>query len=130
MKFTTTDYGNRTEILKFPDHYVNVPVMVSDSGVDPDSDGKKIVKAGTIVGGAANPVLTNLDEPVVAKNEQGVSATEAEGVLFYDVDVTDVTNGVAPGAMIIHGFVDTTKLPEAPAADAVTALAGRIIFMK
>ena len=120
-KFVETEYLNKKEILKFPDHYVALAVMVSDEGVDPNEDGKKIVPAGTIVGGATKPVLDNLDEPVTPKNDDG-----AEGVLLNDVDVT---YGPAPGAMILHGFVSLDKLPEAPTADAKGALP-MIAFIK
>lgn len=227
-KFVQTDYLNKKEILKFPDHYVAIPVMVDDSGVSANADGKKIVPAGTIVGGKDAPVLENLDQPVTDKNTPPAKATKeytlhttgdtsykmtltalepgadgnsislamssstaasgdkvevevtgtdivvkpvassgtvtsnigevvaainanetaktlvvasapadaldkvvnqnvnktvlangsdgsvtgAEGVLLNDVDVT---YGPAPGAMIIHGFIDLNKIPEPPA---------------
>lgn len=241
-KFVQTDYLNKTEILKFPDHYVALAVMVSDEGVSANADGKKIVPAGTIVGGKDAPVLENLDQPVVDKNtppakatkdfavaedggeninltltavEPGAAgnsisltmsssspatgevvevtvsntditvkpvvsggavtskigdvvnainanadakalvvasadedvldkvisknvarttlaggsdgtATDAEGILLNDVDVT---YGPAPGAMLIHGFVDLNKLPEVPAFGAAAALP-MIAFIK
>lgn len=111
MKFQTTNYGNRKEILKFPDHYVNMAITVSDAGVSANGEGRKIVPAGTILGGG---VLANETTPAVKTNGEG-----AEGVLFFDVDVTD---GPAKGSMLIHGFIDTSKLPEAPALEAVAAL--------
>lgn len=111
MKFTQTDYGNRKEIVKFPDHYVNMPITVDDTGVTVNADGKKIVPAGTVMGGG---VLTDATKKAIKSND-----ANAEGVLFYDVDVT---YGPAPGALTIHGFIDLSKLPEAPAAEAVTAL--------
>lgn len=120
-KFVETEYLNKKEILKFPDHYVALAVMVSDEGVDPNEDGKKIVPAGTIVGGATKSVLDNFDEPVTKKND-----AEAEGVLLNDVDVT---HGPAPGAMVIHGFIATDKLPEAPSSEAKDALP-MIAFIK
>lgn len=110
-KFVTTSYGNRKEILKFPDHYVNLAVTVASAGVTADADGKKIVPAGTIMGGG---VIADPTKLVVKSND-----ANAEGVLFYDVDVT---YGPAPGALLIHGFPDLAKLPEAPAAAAITAL--------
>ncbi len=113
-KYVETEYLNRKEILKFPDHYVALAVMVSDEGVSTNADGKKIVPAGTIVGGATKPVLDNRDELVTEKND-----ADAEGVLLNDVDVT---YGPAPGAMILHGFVATDKLPDEPTADAKGAL--------
>ena len=111
MKFTEKKYGNKKQILKFPDHYVNKPVMVDDAGVVANTEGKKIVPAGTIVGGGN---LADSSKAVKKAND-----ATAEGVLFDDVDVT---YGSAPGAMTIHGFIDLAKLPEAPAAEAVTAL--------
>ena len=53
------------------------------------------------------------------------SGYAAEGVLLYDVDVT---HGDAPGAMIVWGFIDKSKLDEDPCDDAVEALKGRIVF--
>ena len=242
-KFVQTDYLNKKEILKFPDHYVALAVMVDDSGVSADADGKKIVPAGTNVGGKDAPVLENLDQPVVDKNTPPAKATkdfavaeddgggdinltltavapgtagnsitltmssssaasddkvevavtgtdivvkpvvnegtvtstigdvvnainanadakalvvasadedvldevitknitetalaggsdgdvtDAEGILLNDVDVT---YGPAPGAMLIHGFVDLNKLPEVPAFGAAAALP-MIAFIK
>lgn len=121
-KFKTTTYGNTKTILKFPDHYVNLAVTVSDEGVESNAEGKKIVPAGTIVGGG---FLT--DESVAAvkaTTTEGVS--DAEGVLFYDVDVTD---GPAPGAVLIHGFVALDKIPTAPTVEEIAALK-QITFLK
>lgn len=52
-KFVETTYTNKKSILKFPDHYVNLTVTVSDAGVTANAEGKKIVPAGTIVGGGS-----------------------------------------------------------------------------
>lgn len=117
-KFVETVYTNSREILKVPDHYINVAVTVDDTGVTANADGKKIVPAGTIVGGG---FLTDVTKKAVKTNGAG-----AEGVLLYDVDVT---YGPAAGAVILHGFVDLNKLPEAPAAETVTALK-QITFLK
>ncbi|MFD1206647.1 head decoration protein [Sporosarcina contaminans] len=115
MKFKTTNYGNRKEILKFPDHYVNVAITVSDAGVSPNAEGRKVVPAGTILGGGVLADETKL----AVKATTGEDGSNAEGVLFYDVDVTD---GPAKGAMLIHGFIDTGKLPAAPTDEEVAAL--------
>lgn len=117
-KFVQTDYGTPKQILKFPDHYVSLAVTVDDTGVTAGADGKKIVPAGTIIGGG---FLAS--EAVKAKKANDATA---EGVLFND---TDVTYGPASGAAIIHGFIAVDKLPEAPDADAVTALK-QITFIK
>lgn len=133
MKFTETSYTGTKEILAIPDHYVAFPVMVSDSGIVANSDGKKIVSAGTPVGGIGGSVLTDPTKDVEKKNTQGAASgvagagVDAEGILHRDVDVT---YGPAPGSMIVHGFVDSNKVPEAIVADAVTALKGRILLRK
>lgn len=117
-KFVETTFGNKKGILKFPDHYVNLAVTVSDAGITANADGKKIVPAGTILGGG---FLASESVQAVKTNDAG-----AEGVLFSDVDVT---YGSAPGAALIHGFVALDKLPEAPTAEAITALK-QITFLK
>lgn len=118
MKFVEKEYLNKIEILKFPNHHVQMAVTVDDVGVTANADGKKIVKAGTIVGGG---VLDNETNKVSAKN-----TAEAEGVLLDDVDVT---YGPASGAMVIHGFIKTGALPVVPSAEAKTALT-QIHFVK
>lgn len=129
MKFVQTDYSNKEEILKFPDHYVAIAVTVDDSGIDADDDGNKIVPAGTSVGGVDNPVLENEDEYVEEKNDDSAAsgesnaAADAEGVLLNDVDVT---HGPAGGAMLIHGFLASGKLPEEITEDAQDAMGDMI----
>ena len=43
----------------------------------------------------------------------------AKGVVLYDVDVT---NGDEVGSLVIHGFIDKSKLPTEPDLAAITAL--------
>ena len=64
---TVKNITPKIEILKFND-YKAKPYTVTDSGVDKNAEGRKIVKAGT---------------PFPANNET------AQGILLYDVDVTD-----------------------------------------
>lgn len=121
-KFVETTYTNKKEILKFPDHYVALAIRVSDAGISANADGKKIVPAGTILGGG---VLADDSIPAVkATTTSGTS--NAEGVLLND---TDVTYGPAPGALVIHGFVATGKLPAAPTPEEKVALK-QITFIK
>ena len=123
-KFVTNQYLNTKEILRVGDHYVAIPVTVSDDGIV-ERDGKKVVPAGTIIGGKSQPRLANENELVEAKNTNGVltgvsgSPIDAEGVLLSDVDVT---HGPNVGAMVIHGFIKLSKLPEVPESEAIKAL--------
>lgn len=98
-KFVQTDYLNKKEILKFPDHYVALAVMVSDEGVSVNANGKKIVPAGTIVGGKDAPVLENLDQPVVDKNIPPAKATKNFAVAEDDNggDINLTLTAVEPG---------------------------------
>jgi len=131
-KFVETEYGSGKGILKFPDHYVALAVMVDDDGIQANEDGKKIVPKGTVVGGKTKAVLDNLGEPVVDKFVAAdASAEGAEGVLLNDVDVT---HGAKEGAMLIHGFVAVDKLPygddNADAAEAAAEVLPMIKFIK
>ena len=106
MKLKQKSINLPLEIL-YNDHFVGIPYMVSSENVEADSEGKKIVKAGTIL--PAND-------------------SSAMGVLLTDVDVTD---GTASGTMIIHGFINNNKLLEngiEVSAEAVSALK-MIMFM-
>lgn len=95
-KIRVTEYSNRKEILKY-DHYVSEAIVLTQAN-STTVDGKKIVKAGTIL--PAN------------------NAT-AKGVVLYDVDVT---NGDEVGSLVIHGFIDKSKLAVQPDSAAITAL--------
>ncbi len=112
-KFIVTEYGNKYEVLKYPSHFVAVAVTVDKTGVE-TINGKKIVPAGTIVGGG---VL--LDDTKKVSKVSGESIGDAEGVLLNDVDVT---HGDAPGAMLIHGFVNVNKLPDELDEDVIPVL--------
>lgn len=96
-KMKVTNYTSDKEILKFSDHYVAIPIKItaSDAAVT-TVDGRKLIKAGTIY--PANDAT-------------------AKGVILSTVDVTDGDQLVA---LIIHGFIDKTKLPAEP--DSTVAL--------
>lgn len=114
-KFVETEYGSTKEILKFPDHYVALAVMVDDDGIQADDNGKKIVPKGTIVGGKSSPVLANLDEPVVEKHAD--PAVKAKLTTGEDNDVNNeivwkaVTAGHI-GNLITVTLVDPGKANE------------------
>lgn len=122
MRMETVTYGNRKNILAFPDHYIATKAVVDSTLVAANAEGKKIIPAGTIVGGATGfPFLTDIANKIGAQND-----ADAEGVLLEDADVT---YGDVYAAVIIHGFIETAKLPEVPSAAAKTALGSRIVFV-
>jgi hypothetical protein len=90
-------YGSSDQILANVDLQASVGIVVASSlGVE--SDGKKIVKAGTPVTGSLDARTT----PFTAATETAVA-----GILLHDVDVT---NGNANGTLLIFGFVNTNRL--------------------
>lgn len=120
-KMVEKTLGEVKSILKFVNHSVQIAVTVSDDKITADAKGKKIVPRGTIVAGIGGSVLGD-DTKLVAK----ANTKDAEGILYDDVDVTYGPNS---GAMVIHGFVKTGALPEAPIAEAIAALK-QITFVK
>lgn len=95
-KINVTKYSNTKEILKYDDYTAENIILTQDNATTVGN--KKIVKAGTIL--PAND-------------------STAKGVVLYDVDVT---NGNEKGALVIHGFIDKTKLPAQPDEEAIKAL--------
>ena len=103
-KIRKQSYGNRKEILIAPELAFTIGCIVSGTGIEA-VNGRKILKAGTPVGGA--DVLTNR-QAVISKN------TDAPvGVVLHDVDVT---NGDENATLVVKGQVDLLKLD----ADVVT----------
>ncbi len=99
------------EILKFPS-FRAVAITVDAAKVTA-VDGKKILPAGTIIGGVSAKFIDDPTQKVENKNDE-LKATGAEGVLLYDVDVTE---GDSEGVMVFEGDIDETQLPEAPVAE-------------
>lgn len=92
IKMKTISYDSAKQILAIPDHYVAIARMLEkDSALATTVEGRKIVKAGTIY---------------PANNETAI------GVILNDYDVTD---GDQQAAVVIHGFIQKSKLPTAPA---------------
>lgn len=114
MKVIQTEYGTSIDILFNLDPYSARPIMVDDEGVAANDDGKKIVKAGSLL------------------NKDGEIANDAtvRYVLLKDIDVT---YGPAAGAGVYRGTLDETKIEANTgveiATEAKAALKG-VIFMK
>lgn len=110
-----------TQILFNTEPQVSVGIVVSDSGITANSEGKKIVKAGT-------PLTGNLEARSTAFT---VGTSDAVGVLLHDVDVT---NGAENGTLLIFGFVNLDRLDSATAAlitsEVKTALNAKVTFIK
>lgn len=77
-------------------------IVVSNTGVEPGADGRKIIKAGTPVTGSLTERNTAF---TVAKDSGGNN--NAVGVILHDVDVTE---GEANSQVVVFGFIDISKL--------------------
>ena len=108
------------QILFNVQNQMSVGVVVSNAAFVTEN-GRKIVKAGTPLGGD----LTARTTPFTK------ATTNAVGVLLHDVDVTD---GAANGSLLIWGFVDLEKVDATTAAlittEVKTALKGAVTFLK
>lgn len=122
-KFVTKTYGTPKSVELIPGSCQCLAVTVDDDGVVANADGKKIVPAGTLVGGGV------FDDPAAQVKDANTEANAItpEGVLRNDVDVT---YGPKAGAMIVFGIVNAAKLPAEPTAWAKGKLGSRIVFAK
>lgn len=118
----SANYTTPKTILIAPEVAVAFPVIVSNAGVSADENGRKIIKAGSAIGGSTNVLMNR--QTALAK----VADATAQGLLLHDVDVTD---GNGNGTILIAGYVDVNKIAEdtIPAEEVQTALS-RIVFMK
>lgn len=110
MDVIVKDYNTQDSILYNLHEYVGKSINISDTGVTPDANGKKIVKAGSIVD----------------KDGEIVDDATARYVVLQDVNVT---NGPRSATAIYIGTVYVRKLPVAPTAAVKGALKG-IFFME
>lgn len=94
------------DVLLNPDNAFEIGVQVGNTGVSADINGKKIIKAGTPVGGSVKVLKTR--NAVLSVTNTSSNGGQAQGVLRHDVDVT---NGVANATLIVRGEVDSSKCP-------------------
>lgn len=89
MKIKETVYGEPAkQILATPDHYVAIARKIEqNSPLARDEDGRKIIMEGTVF--PAN------DETAI-------------GIVLNRYDVTD---SYVNAAIVVHGFIQTSKLP-------------------
>lgn len=113
------------QILFNVDHQVSVGIKLGKNSNAAVSVGsRKIVKAGTPLNGDLKARTTTFVKAVDTTNP-------AVGVLLHDVDVTDSD---ANGTLLIHGFVNLSRVDSTTAALITNArekdLAGRVYFLK
>lgn len=98
--------GTRKIILVDERNSTAVSCKVANTGIDADTDGKKIAKAGTPLAGD----LTDRDvDFVVASTDKTTGLSDAVGILLHDVDVT---SGTKNAQVVIFGTIDISKLED------------------
>lgn len=122
MVSTAVVNAPENDIALNPDNLFEISVQVANTGVTADSEGRKIIPAGTPVGGTTSVLETR--NTVLTVTNAAASGANAQGVLRHDVDVTA---GNANATMIVRGEVDSSKCPTivAEAKEALT----HIIFV-
>lgn len=120
MKQTT--YGTDKNILIAPELAHTIGCIVGNTGVEANAEGKKIIKAGTPVGGTTNVLQER--QTVLTVTNGAEDGANAQGVILHDVDVT---GGNTNATLVVAGVVDSEKLDITVNAAAKTAL-DKIIF--
>ena len=121
----TTTFETTKDIVIKRDYAVGC--QVGDTGVTADESGRKIIKAGTPVGGETD-VLKNRDTVLTVTNSDE-NGGQAQGVVDSDVDVTD---GTATATLLVRGVVDLKKIDASLTINwrAQAQLASRILFQQ
>lgn len=96
MNFTKKSYTNDMEILVTQANLVTFSGTVLSAGITADSDGRKVVLAGSLIDGNGN-VVTETGEV-----GSETLSTVPVGILYKTVDVT---NGDMPCSLIVEGYV-------------------------
>lgn len=110
------------DVVLNPDNLFEIGIQVANTGVSANADGRKIIPAGTPVGGATSVLETR--NTVLAVTNTASNGATAQGVLRHDVDVT---NGNANATLVVRGEIDLSKCPTI-VAEAKTALV-HLIFV-
>lgn len=124
MTIKTTEYSNETDILIAPELAFAIPVIVTNASVTADSEGRKIIKAGT-------PLYASTDIFMNRQTKMTTVSTSntAYGVARWDIDVTD---GDTNATLLVAGYVDYLKLDSTvqTAVDTAKTSLTRILFLK
>lgn len=110
-------------VLLAPHLAFEIGVQVNSTGVQTNSEGRKVIPAGTPLGGTTSALMTR-NTTLQVTNDSSTGAN-AQGILRYDVDVTD---GKANATLIVKGVVDVSKCPSLDNA-VKTKLAPNILFV-
>lgn len=112
-------YNVSKDILLAPHLAFTISAIVGNTGVSNNAEGRKVIPAGTPVGGTTSVLATR--STVLQVTNTGSNGANAQGVLLHDVDVT---NGNTNAQVVIRGVVDSSKCPtiDATAKTALTLI--------
>lgn len=128
--------NDTTDILIAPELAFAIPCIVTNTGVTANSEGKKIIKAGTPITFASDVFSANRE----AKGSAYLATASTTGPAVYGYarwDI-DVTGGDTNATLLVDGYVDLLKLDSAIqtlvvttlTADTNTATKARVRFIK
>ena len=121
VKHETIGQAGKHILLANDSYMVTLPARVTNTGVDADSNGRKILRAGT-------PLAGDIEKRDTAFTK--TNANTARAILMHDVDVTD---GAENATIIIAGCVDLLKIDSATKELITSNVKGavpRIIFVE
>ena len=112
-------YNVSKDILLAPHLAFTISAIVGSTGVTNNAEGRKVIPAGTPVGGTTSVLATR--STVLQVTNTNSNGANAQGVVLHDVDVT---NGNANAQVVIRGVVDSSKCPtiDATAKTALTLI--------
>ena len=99
-------YTSPDQVLGFIREKVAFGALIGDTGVTADAFGRKVIPAGTPVGGATSMLD---DENAVLTVADDAAKDTVQGILEFPVDVTA---GTADGTVIDNGYINRFRLPE------------------
>ena len=123
---TKVSANTRKTILFAPEMAVSLSCKVANTGISADSDGKKMVLAGTPLYGSltARDTAFTAVAPTVGENDP---TPVPVGIILHDVDVT---SGTKNAQVTVFGFVDVSKLETAVATALAAATPAGITLVK
>lgn len=120
------NYNFEKTVLDMHSFYYTLPCQVTNTGLTADSNGKKIIKAGTPVGGDTNALL-NRDTAVLIATNDATNGAKTQGVVIHDVDVTA---GQTTATVAFAGVIDMAKMDAGFDLNSNVTFPHDIIYMK
>lgn len=120
------NYNFEKTVLDMHSFYYTLPCQVTNTGLTADSNGRKIIKAGTPVGGDTNALL-NRDTAVLIATNDATNGPKTQGVVIHDVDVTA---GQTTATVAFAGVIDMAKMDAGFVLDSKVTFPHDIIYMK